>query len=183
MNTQKIVTKAKKPNPNIKDSNQSKLCARDKDSASKWLEDYKHMGSLKLQPVTEWFISRLALDLIAWSDDESEKSIKQIRINQFLKTKKIPRRTFYDWCKKYEDLKDANEYALLALADKRESGAAVREYAENVLIMMPKYDPEWKEIIAWKASLKDQSNQGNVTIVLPDITTEDTQCQKITSAT
>lgn len=131
---------------------------------SPWLEDYMDLMSFKLRPMTEAGIERLAKELMLWAshDKANDKDHKHlIRISQFVREKKIPARTFERWRAKYPILKEAYEYALTALADKRESGAATREYDSSVLKQMWFYDADWKTAEEWRSKLKADSNPRN----------------------
>lgn len=134
----------------------------------KWVEDYLDLGTFRMTPVSEAYIERLSRELIIWADSNDPKSL---RLNQFVKGKKIPHKTFDRWVEKYPMLGSAKEYAMMSIADKREVGAATREYADNVLRMMPIYDHEWKALEQWRSSLKDDSSNAPVTINLPNIIT------------
>lgn len=113
------------------------------ESQSRYVEGYKDLFTLKFKPVKKEFIERLALDLIAWVD--AEKLERRLKVSEFFRIKKIPRKTYYRWAEKYEDLKEAHEYAMLTLGDKREIGAIVRDYAEaSVFRRMHAYDPDWE---------------------------------------
>jgi hypothetical protein len=109
----------------------------------------------------------MASDLINWSlKDDS------LVFRDFYDDRYIPEDTYYRWLKTYPTLKAAHTLAKGRIGSRREKGALSRKYDGSFISSsMPMYDQEWKDILAWKSSLKDQASSGNVTINLPSITT------------
>ncbi len=94
-----------------------------------------------------------AKELTNWADtDESA-----LKIAQFLQKKGINKRTWYRWCQKYEILADANDFALMALGNRREVGLLTRKYdSQSTMLSMLHYDSDWKDMFAMKAKLMAQ---------------------------
>lgn len=167
MNLQKTAPTAKTSKPSTKKTlNTTK--DRDRDTKiSPWLEDYLDLQSFRLKPITQASIERIANELIEWSAKEDS-----IVFRDFYDDKYIPENVYYSWLKKYPELQAAHTLAKGRIGSRREKGALMRKYDGSLIVnSMPMYDNEWKEMVAWKSSLKDQAVSGNVTINLPNIAT------------
>ena len=142
--------------------------ARDKESnVSPWLEDYLDLQSMRMKPITEASIERIAYNLIEWSKEDSS-----VVLRDFYDDKGIPEDAYYRWVKTYPILKAAHELAKGRIGSRREKGGLFRKMDTSIVTLgLAKYDNGWKEFISWKASLKDQSTSGEITINLPNITT------------
>lgn len=164
---------SKTPNVNMPKTkvlkNRSKQTTkRDPQSAvSPWLDDYLDLGVMRLKPINEATIERLALEVLEWS-----KKDDSIVFRDFLDDKNIPEEAYYRWVRTFPELKMAHTMAKGRVGSRREKGGLFRKMdAGLVTLGLAKYDEEWKAYLAWKSSLKDQSSTGNVTINLPNITT------------
>lgn len=146
--------------PKIKRDPESKV--------SLWLEDYLDLQSMRIKPVSELFIERLALEVMEWSKLE-----ESIIFRDFIDNKNIPEDAYYRWVRTYPNLKAAHTLAKGRIGSRREKGAITRKFDGSTIIgSMSMYDQEWKDLAVWKSSLKDQSaSSGNITINLPNITT------------
>lgn len=165
-NTTKVLSKSTKDRSKSKSSKNKQ--ARDPQSAvSPWLDDYLDLGVMRLQPVNAATLERIAMELLEWS-----KKDDSIVFRDFLDSKNIPEEAYYRWVRTYPELKMAHTMAKGRVGSRREKGGLFRKMdAGLVTLGLAKYDDEWKEYLAWKSSLKDQSTSGNVTINLPNITT------------
>lgn len=145
---------------------------RDPQSAvSPWLDDYLDLGIMRLKPINQATLERLAFEVLEWS-----KKDDSIVFRDFLDDKNIPEEAYYRWVRTYPDLKMAHTMAKGRVGSRREKGGLFRKMdAGLVTLGLAKYDDEWKEYLAWKASLKDQTASGNVTINLPNITTSNVE--------
>lgn len=165
MNKQKTAQIRKSTNPNTKKSPHTTNAQTDC-KVSPWLEDYLDLQSFRLKPITQASIERLSNELIQWSLKEDS-----LVFRDFYDDKYIPEDTWYRWLNKYPELKAAHTLAKGRIGSRREKGALMRKYDGSLIVnSMPMYDNEWKELLSWKTSLKDQSTSGSVTINLPDIT-------------
>jgi len=150
--TKKIV-RAIKPKKNPEDQ-ESKVSA--------WLEDYLDCFTFKMKPVTDMFIERISQELITWASTNPDA----IKLTQFFNEKRIPYDTWNAWVR-YPQFKAAKELALSIIGDKREHGGLTKKYdASMVQFMMPKYDQDWKDIIAWRAKVKAESESGNEPMII-----------------
>lgn len=150
-----------KKSPNL-DSNGNEKNQR----VSLWLEDYQDLFSLKTRPVTQGFIERLAHELIEWA-----KKPDSLVVKDFYNEKHIGVKTFYRWIDKYPEMAAANEYALNRLSSKREIGGLTRKFDPTFAWnSLPKYDPEWREFMQWKSSLKQsEDNQQKIVVEINDL--------------
>ncbi len=164
MKTTNPSTKAK-----LTTKNRSISPKRDSESkVSPWLEDYLDLQMMKMKPITQGFVERLAEEVIRWSLNDDA-----IVFRDFIDNKSIPEEAYYRWVRTYPELKAAHVLAKGRIGSRREKGALTRKFDGSIVVnSMPMYDQEWKDFTAWKSSLKDQAASGNVTINLPPITTE-----------
>lgn len=158
---------------NINKIDDTKNIARDRENlSSPWLEEYRDCFTFKMKPITEAFIDRFSKDIISWANDP-----KSLRISQFFNGKGIPGRTYWGWTEKYEKIKDAHEYALSVIADRREIGALERKYDSGYIAnTMVMYDFKWREMVEWRSNLKAQESKSSsnpITVILPPIENSD----------
>ncbi len=158
--------------PIMKENKQAKK--RDNESkSSPWLEDYMDCFTLKMKPITEAFIHRISLELMAWA----EKDEDAIKLEQFYTPKRIPRSTFDRWADKYEVLGRAKEIAFSYISSRRELNALNRKYdASTNNNMMPKYDKDWKAMAEWRNKLKidaQEKDSGTKIVVIEKFASSD----------
>lgn len=172
MNLHKTAVRSKRSHsntkPTLKPKNPSAIKSRDPESSvSPWLEDYLDLQSMKMKPISEASIERISLELVEWSKQEDS-----LVFRDFYDNKNIPEDAYYRWINTYPILKAAHNLAKGRIGSRREKGVITRKYeASSIIGSMPMYDKEWKDLIAWKSSLKEQSATGNITINLPNIST------------
>lgn len=129
---------------------------------SPWLEDYLDCFTFKMKPVTQKFIERISAELIEWAEHSNEA----VKLSQFFDAKRIPRDTWNNWVR-YDTFKVAKQLALSILGNKREYAALIRKYeAGTVNFMMPNYDPDWKEMLQFRAKLKAESENNNQPLII-----------------
>lgn len=76
-----------------------------------------------------------------WADDKSS-----VDLDGFIVSYKIPRQTFYDWVKRYPEIKETWDNVKLAIGLRRRTGALYREFDGNTVWKdMHCYKPTWKE--------------------------------------
>ena len=133
---------------------------------TKWQEDYRNCFDFSFRPVTERFIEQFFSDMVkSCADDDGCLSIQE-----YFLSKGVNSKTFYAWCQKWELAGDALETAKELIALKREKLALKNKLNAGVfLAMQPKYCPEYKALMEWKASLHnknpiDDNNRINVII-------------------
>jgi len=111
----------------------------------------------------EWR-NRLKYTLLEWVDSEEAETVMD-----FCAAYKIPRRTFYSWVEKYEDLRFVVDEVKLLLANKDIKAAKRREYDKDVVFKyIHNLDPEWREINKYHADLKkrEEANKGSGAIIV-----------------
>jgi hypothetical protein len=119
-----------------------------------------------IKPTAQYLLA-LAKELVKWVEDDEEA----FRIYKFLRLKKIPTNTYYRWKSSNEDLSDAHDFANMVIAERRERGAILRKYDTGAAFaLLAKIDPEWKEMLEWKASLNkpDVNKTGSITVEMLD---------------
>jgi len=128
---------------------------RDSDSGkSPWLEDYFDLQVFKMKPITTGTIQRIAQELLDWSMKDDS-----IVFRDFYDNKGIPEDAYYRWVRTHETLGAAHRLAKGRVGSRREKGALTRKFDSSFIAnSMPIYDQEWKDLLAWKASLKEQTS-------------------------
>jgi len=156
-NTKKILKAIKEKKP-LKEKRPEDRESR----VSVWLEDYLDCFTFKMKPVTDMFIERISEELIQWALNDPNA----IKLTQFFNAKRIPYLTWNRWVK-YEKFATAKDLALSILGDKREHGGLTKKYdASMVQFMMPKYDQDWKDVIAWRAKAKAEAENSTEPLVI-----------------
>lgn len=129
---------------------------------TKIVDQYPDMFFLKEKPVSEAFIERLSREMIDWS-----KKDDSLRITQFFNVRGIPNAMIYRWMTKFPMLKQAHEFAMSVIADRRDVGAITRKYDGNYIDRaQAMYDPEYKKFLEWKASLVDKNKDSQGTLIV-----------------
>jgi hypothetical protein len=101
------------------------------------------------------FIEKVARELERWADEEP----KSYKIKQFRSLHKISDGTWRLWLERSERLREANEFALMALGNRREVGAIENDLNERIIsFTLPKYDEDYKELVTWRSNLTKQEN-------------------------
>lgn len=132
---------------------------------TKLIDRYPDLFFLREQPMPEVIIKRLVAEMIEFSDRPTT-----LRASQFWNDKKINSGYYWQWKEKFPELKQAYEYMLARIAERRDLGAMTREFDGNYIKdSQPMYDPEYKALLEWKAHLakkEEGAGQGNITVVL-----------------
>jgi hypothetical protein len=109
----------------------------------------------------DYIVNEVSQDLENWAENTPA-----LRINDFLLQRKLSPNIFYGWLEKFPRLKEAYEFALMAIASRREVGAITRKYdSGSALKMMPQYDKDWANMMRFEADLKKQS-QGDTAVTI-----------------
>ena len=104
-----------------------------------FLEEYKDLLTFRMKPVSEAFIERLSEEYMAWAKKEDS-----LILSDFCDERHIEPRSFYNWCQKFDSMRDAHDYAKRRIASRRELGALNRKFSETMVIRRQHaYDPEW----------------------------------------
>ena len=125
-----LISKSKKPTKKFQPTNTKKYV---------FLEEYKDLFTFKMKPVSEAFIEKLAEEYMAWAKKEDS-----LILSDFCDERHIEPRSFYNWCQKFDSMKEAHDYAKRRIASRRELGALNRKFSETMVIRRQHaYDPEW----------------------------------------
>ncbi len=153
-------------NPNIKAKKPTTKRSKSERAPSAWFDEYKDLFSFKIVPINEAFIERFASDMLQWATSE-DKSLNNLKITQFPRSKKVPMQTFYDWVNKHPIIKEAYLESMAAIGDRREIGGMTREYDSSMIkSTMHLYDSKWKESEEWRAKIKADADNKNQALVI-----------------
>lgn len=140
--------------------------SRDREKAMTLLQrsEYAHFFSnCALRPASQPFLEQLAIDLITWLDNNPDK----LQIIGFLKERGIFPATIREWTKRNESLKNAYNWAMYTLGQRREEGAIRKEFDSSfVRYTMPMFDEDFKALEEWRSKLKDENQEGGTKIVV-----------------
>ena len=115
--------------------------------------DFYNWSTMSKQVASEVWAEKTAMELIEWA--ETRNGTSSLTLNEFYVFKGLDRETFQDLTEKFPVLKKARAYARGILGNKRENGLIHKRLdPTSVAFMMPHYDPDWKAIVEWRASLK-----------------------------
>ncbi len=107
----------------------------------------------KKVPVSDDYLRSLARELVFWALNDD----KALKVTQFRFKRHISRDVWDLWTARCPELRDANEFALEVIGDRREMGGLEKRFDSSIVsYTMPHYDPVWKELVAWKAALQDK---------------------------
>lgn len=148
---------------NIKKKSSNKKVTYVKNKAEEFFDYFQE----RHKPISEEYIKSIAMDLIEWSEDESN-----MRLSAFWRRYPWPRTQFYRWINNHEILKEAYEVARNKMADNRERKATEDPryfpvYARNQII----YDYDYRDALQWRESIKPKGQEGGATtvnVVLPE---------------
>lgn len=111
----KITTRRKTINNTIKKDKQTK-------TLKVWNEEYFDLFTLRVKPVSDAFIEKVAEGLIKWADLKSS-----FRISDFYMDRGMDNDDFYRWIKRNKNMKRAHKYAMSRIGSRREKGAMFNE--------------------------------------------------------
>ncbi len=126
-------------------------------------DHYKSLHTWHDTPVNDAWKDQLAHDLFVWARDNEEA----YKMSQFYLAKGVNNRDFSRWCETHENLKMAKEAALTLIGNRREIGGLKKKLDTHIVISsMAKYDDDWKELAAWRAQLKSESENKSETKII-----------------
>lgn len=144
------------PNPNTSSNKQSKPV----------FDFYLDMFTLREKPITAEWIEKFALRLVSWAITDPNA----LTISEFYIAEGVNRTTYNKWCEIYPYLKDAHEFALQAIGNRRMGGGLTRKYSEGLVkYTQPMFDPEFKEMVKFwteQAKIKNEANVGPANIAV-----------------
>lgn len=142
----------------VKKSNHNKVPSE----KSKIVEIYRDPLFMKEKPVSLNFLESLARDMIEWSKKDSS-----LRVSDYFLECEIPNQMIYRWMDKYDFLKYAHEITMARIASRREIGAITRKFDSGAIERyQPMYDPEYKKLVEWRASLSDKNKDSQGTLIV-----------------
>ena len=151
----------------------SKSDALTSDPSNVNFSDFYNMSTLTKQIASEKWAEAMAKRIITWAETD-----EALALGEFYAQIGILNSDFTDLASKYPILGKALDYSRMLLGVRREKGMITRKFdAGSVAFMMPHYDSAWREIVAWRASLKqpvDLSGQPRLQyVVIPEIPNSD----------
>lgn len=124
-------------------------------------DEYLDLKSNQMAPATEQTMERMGAKLYIWATENKAA----LRIHQFCTQEGISLVTLWRWREKSRAFDSYYKEALLAIADRRETGAITRKYDPSFIARsMQFYDPEWKD--AEERRLKGVEEHGGTKIVV-----------------
>lgn len=128
-------------------------------------DEYLDMFLMQKKPVTDTFLDMLAETYVLWVKTE----VKCIIFTEFLQQQGITRSHFYRWLLRSEKLREAHDFVLMTLGNRRERGVAERRYEPSMISKMHgHYSDIWVTETARIAALtNNEASKGNITVVIP----------------
>ena len=131
-----------------------------------FIGQYYHIKTMKYHPTTVKFVEQECMRLVEWAElDDS------LLIIDFIDTRGYTEETYYDWCRKFDNFKEAHEFAKRRLSSRREKGALNRKYdASTIHKVMGHYSTIWRDEQQIAAKLReDTSKQNDIKIVIEEM--------------
>lgn len=126
--------------------------------------------SFRTIPVPDAYIEEVARRLLEWVEQDKDAVI----FSEFLQKHKIGWTTWDRWKKRSPKLREANEFALMCIGNRREKNGLTRKFDPGMVQRsMPHYSQDWKILTEWYAKTKeDVAQQGtNITVKMEPIPT------------
>jgi hypothetical protein len=129
-------------------------------------DEYIDLRSLKQHVTSLEWAERLATELTDWADNDPEA----FTLNQFWRKYGIGREDYVRLMDRYSVIKKAYNYALEALGDKREMGAALvghkKQYDPYVIMKsLARFNPDYKALVAELNKMRDQAEQEHFQVI------------------
>jgi hypothetical protein len=128
---------------------------------------YLHDGDITLVDVDD-----LARELLEWAHKENS-----LVLRQFVAQKGYSENTFFRWMDKNEKLREAYNIARSLVGCHREHCALYGTIKERIFLQYQSfYDPEYKRIVEWEASLRQPEQtqaSGPTTIIMQPFPSDD----------
>lgn len=136
--------------------------------------EYYNMSTMTKQVASDKWAEKMARKMIDWAEQTDDA----LTLEEFYRSIGMLSQDFCELAHKYPMLEKALQYTRMIIGDRREKGMITRKYdAGSIAYMMPHYKDSWKEIVAWRSSLK-QTEGGSGTVrmqyvVIPPIPSSD----------
>lgn len=137
-------------------------------------DEYLDMKTCSRKITSEAWAEKMAMTLVKWVE-ENENALKMTEFYQHIG---MYQTDFCTLANKYPLLAKAKAYARMVIGTRRELGALTRKFdAGTVNYTMPVYDPDWKEMVEWRSSLKQLEGKSgdNRTqyVIIPEVPRSD----------
>lgn len=131
--------------------------------------NYRDAKTGLVKPMMQGDITALCDRLRNWADNEP----RALTMNQFCRLEGMPRSSLYQMGQDMQEVQEAIDYAMLAIADRRISGAVFSDMGmreRGALFHIQMYDPMIRSEMEWESKLKqkEESQSGNITVVMQD---------------
>lgn len=137
-------------------------------TAEHW-EEYLNTYSMQMEPATDAFFRRIAIELVKWAREDQEALI----ISEFSHIKGFHPRTLEKWSEKHPNIEHAYSLAMSLIADRRER-MLLKGDLSSVKYMMPQYSDLWmKEDKRRAKQRKEEDEKKNFRIELPAFASSD----------
>lgn len=133
----------------------------------KYLDQYQDLLTLKLVPVSQKFLDRLGIDLIKWARGNGHAG--PIKMSGFFIERGISLTTCHRWMEKHPSFKEQYDLAKQIIGNRREEAAFWRKADAGIFLKSAaNYDPEWKEIEAWRSRVAkhETETENHFTIIM-----------------
>lgn len=116
----------------------------------------------RIIPKTDEEIEALGHELVMWSSEGDGISLEEFAKGKFMGIQRL-----YDYAERNPTFKECMKLAHQAIGCRRERRALEGKFNANlVLATMPMYNPRYKKLIEWKASLQKEQNNSNETKIV-----------------
>ena len=153
-----------------------------KNSGNNFAEFY-NMNTFTKEVASKIWSEKMAKRMIEWAVSNEDA----LTLNEFYVSIGMLSQDFCALADKFPILDKALNFVKQIIGNRREKGMLTRKFdAGSTAYMMPHYSPEWKENVAWRATLRQPAgSSGNPQlqfVVVPDIkslerSNEDTKVQ------
>lgn len=114
--------------------------------------EFYSMTTMSKQIASESWADKMARRMIDWVEQTEEA----LTLEEFYRSIGILSQDFCELANKYPVLIKALKYTKMIIGDRRERGMILRKFDPgSVAFMMPHYKESWKEMVTWRASLKN----------------------------
>lgn len=122
--------------------------------------DYLEMTSLRMKPISDSLLERIALELVKWAMNDE----KALKVTSFFRPRGINSNDIKRWRARNAKFDAAYDFSLGAIGDRREHGAITKKYDTSMILKsMPHYDPDWKALETWRSSLRKEEQEQKTT--------------------
>lgn len=126
------------------------------------LEMYRKAGDWDMHPLTGNGLRDRALRLQIWARDDNSA----LKLQQFAQKEGISWTTFKHWTERYPEFREAAEYALMCIGNRRETQSRTLPIIKEFLMLTQyKYDPDYREHHKYHAALKEEQ----LSLKVPDV--------------